>query len=139
MKILMAVALSLALGFASAQTNSTVDESALLISTVQHMSASDIDPVLPHGSFEEWLRLQVGKDAKIAWAVRTGEGHGLPWVEADISTGNRPGVVIMIACGEPDVETYRKPRFKSLQLVRKDEFAEWPHLHDLSTAMRRAR
>ena len=139
MKILTAIALCLALGSASARTNSAVDDSMFLISTVQHLSVSDLDPALPHTSLKEWLRLQVGKDAKIAWAVRTGEGHDLPWVEADISTESRPGIVVMIACGQPDVGTHRKPKFKSLQLVRKDEFAEWPHLHDLSTAMRRAR
>lgn len=138
MKILTAVALCLALGSASARTTSAADEAMLLISTVQHLSASDLDPVLPHTSLEEWLRVQVGKDARIVWAVRTGEGHELPWVEADISTGSRPGIVIMIACGQPDAGTHRKPKFKSLQLVRKDEFAEWPHLHDLPAAMKEA-
>lgn len=141
MKTLTLAALSFALSFglAFAQENPTLDESALLISRVQHMPASELDSTLPHTPFERWLRLQIGNDAKVAWVIRTGEGHGLPWVEADISVGNRPGIVIMVACGRHNKETKVRPTFRSLELLRQGELREWPHLHDLPTAMRKAR
>ena len=90
-------------------------------------------------SFEEWIRSQIGSDAKVNWAVRTGEAGDLPWVEADISVGNQPGVVIMIACGRKANGTHAQPRFKSLELLRQNELAQWSHLRDLPLAMRKAR
>jgi hypothetical protein len=85
------------------------------------------------------MRDQIGNDAKINWAVRTGNGDDFPWVEADISVGNQPGIVIMIACGKRHGGTNRQPRFKSLELVRQGESVEWTHLHDLPVAMMKAR
>jgi hypothetical protein len=85
------------------------------------------------------MRDQIGNDAKINWAVRTGNGDDFPWVEADISVGNQPGIVIMIACGKRHGGTYRQPRFKSLELLRQGESVEWTHLHDLPVAMMKAR
>jgi hypothetical protein len=67
------------------------------------------------------------------------EERGLPWVEAGISVGNRPGIIIMIPCRRHNEETKVRPMFRSLELVRQSQFAEWPHLHDLPTAMRKAR
>lgn len=95
--------------------------------------ASQLESVLPQMAFEKWLRVQVGPDAAIGWVVRTGDGHGLPWVEADVSIQGRPGIAIMIAAGTP------KPTFRSLGLVRADDFAEWRRLRDLPEAMRKAR
>ena len=147
MKSLASVALLFALAcvFTPSQTTASAREAAAeedadkLISVVKQTPASQLDPALPNTTFEEWLVKQVGKDSTIAWVVRTGEGHGLPWVEADISVEGRPAIVIMIAGGRPDSGADAKSRFLSLQLVRKNEFAEWPHLHDLSAAMKRAR
>lgn len=123
----------------SAQTTLTDDDVIKLISLVKLTPASQLDPVLPHLTFGRWLRLQVGRDAGIAWAVRTADGHGLPWVEADISAQGRPGIVIMIACGTSDGRTASKPTFHSLQLVRADDYADWPRLRDLPAALQRAR
>lgn len=146
MKPLVSVALFVALTcvFSPSQTtlpqsDGTEQDTAKLISIVKQTPASQLDSALPNMTFEDWLTKRVGKDSTIAWVVRTGEGHGHPWVEADISIEGRPAIVIMIACGRPDTGTDTKPTFLSLQLVRKNEFAEWPHLHDLRAAMERAR
>jgi hypothetical protein len=124
---------------AFAREDAAEGDAAKLISVVKQTPASQLDPALPHTAFEEWLARQVGGDSTTAWVVRTGEGRGLPWVEADISVEGRPAVVIMIAGGKPDSGADAKVRFLSLQLVRKNEFAEWHHLHDLHVAMTRAR
>jgi hypothetical protein len=117
----------------------TEHDTAKLISIVKQTPASQLDSALPSTTFEEWLAKQAGQDSAIGWVVRTGEGHDLPWVEADISVEGHPATVIMIACGKPDSGADAKPRFRSLELVRKNEFAEWSHLHDLPAAMRRAK
>ena len=124
---------------ASVRDATAEEDAAKLISIVKQTPASELDSALSNTTFEEWLAKQVGKDSAIGWVVRTGEGHGLPWVEADISVEGRPALVIMIACGRPDSGADAKPRFLSLQLLRKNELAEWPHLHDLPAAMKRAR
>jgi hypothetical protein len=116
----------------SAQPTSTDQDAAKLITRVKQTSASQFDSALPHMEFEKWLRGQVGTDAVINWVLRTGDGHDLPWVEADVSIHGRPGIVIMIE-GAPE------PKFRSLQLVRADEFAEWPRLSALPRAVRKAR
>jgi hypothetical protein len=122
------------------QTALTDSNGAALISRVKQTPASQLDSKLPNVKLEEWLLDQVGTDARVNWVVRTGEeGSGLPWVETDISVEGRPGIVIFIACGKPGGEHGSAPMFKSLQLVRKGEFAEWPHLHDLRAAMKRVR
>jgi hypothetical protein len=116
------------------------DGPTILIPKVQRTLASELDPTLPRVSLEEWMRDQIGNNATINWAVRTGKWEDdFPWVEADISVGNRPGIVIMIACGKRHGGTNPRPRFKSLELLRRGEFAEWPHLHDLPVAMRKVR
>lgn len=134
--VVLCIALSLA--FALAQTNLPAEDAAL-IPVVKQMPASQLDSALPQMTFEKWLQLHVGKDATIAWVVRTGDGHGLPWVEADVSVQEHPAIVIMIACGKPDGGIGTRARFRSLQLVRKSEFLEWSHLRDLPAAMKRAR
>lgn len=122
----------------SAQATPTNDDDAKLISGVKLTLASQLDPVLPPVPLEKWLRLQVGRDATIGWAVRTGDGHGLPWIEADVSDQGRPGIVIMISCGASEGAIMR-PKFHSLELVRADEYAEWPRLRDLPAALQKAR
>lgn len=123
---------------ASGREVSAEEDAAKLIAVVKQTPASQLDPVLPNTTFEEWLGKQVGKGSTITWTVRTGEGHGLPWVEADISVEGRPAIVIMIAGGRPDSGADGNSRFLSLQLLRKNEFAEWSHLHDLPAAMKKA-
>ena len=132
---------ALTIGFASAQQDSTAknDPALLLIGKVQATPAAKLDSTLPQVSLQEWLSQQIGADATVAWVVRTGMGDDLPWVEADISVGNRPAIVIMIACGRHNWVTRSRPMFKSLLLYRQGEFVEWPHLHDLPVAMRQAR
>jgi hypothetical protein len=126
--------------FVMGQTALTDSDGAALITRVKQTPASQLDSKLPNVKFEEWLLGQVGTDARVAWVLKTGEeGYGFPWVETDISVEGRPGIVILIACGKTDGEHGSAPMFKSLQLVRKGEFAEWPHLHDLRAAMKRAR
>jgi hypothetical protein len=144
-KPLTSVALFVALAgvFSLSQTTSpgldgTDPDTAKLMSIVKQTPASQLGSALPKVAFEQWLAQQVGKHSAIAWVLRTGQGHDLPWVEADISIERRPALVIMIACGGTDTGADTKPRFQSLQLVRKNEFAEWPHLHDLRAAMKRA-
>ena len=138
--ISIATCLTLILGFAFAQQGSSVkDDLALLIADVQATPAAKLDSTLPQVSLQEWIGQQIGADATVAWVVRTGDGHDLPWVEADISVGNRPAIVIMIACRRHTWVTRSRPMFKSLLLFRQGEFAEWPHLHDLPVAMRQAR
>ncbi len=83
-------------------------------------------------AFEKWLRVQVGTDATINWVLRTGDGHHLSLIEADVSIQGRPGIVIMIE-GTPE------PTFHSLQLVRANGIAEWPRLSALPKAVRKAR
>lgn len=122
----------------SAQATPANDDVAKLISGVKLTLASQLDPALPPVTFEKWLRLQVGRDATIGWAVRTGDGHGLPWVEADVSEQGRPGIVIMISCGASEGAIMR-PKFLSLALVRADQYAEWPRLRDLPAALQKAR
>ena len=142
MKTLTCVAIwaAFTLGFASAQQTSTVkDEPAGLIAEVQGTPASTFDSNLLRIPFEEWVRRQIGKDASVAWVVRSGAGDDLPYVEADVSVGDQPGIVIMIACGNRNEKSRARPIFKSLELVRQGEFAEWRHLHDLPVAMRKAR
>jgi hypothetical protein len=93
-------------------------------------------------TFEKWLLLQVGRDAAIVWATRTGNepGQGFPWVEADVSIQGHPGIVIMIANGTSGGLIMTKPKFHSLELLRAgDESVEWRHLHDLPAALERAR
>ena len=139
-KALFSVALwiALSLAFTLAQTNPPAEDAAL-IPVVKQMPASQLDSALPQIRFEKWLQLYVGKDARIAWLVRTGDGHGLPWVEADVSVQQRPAIVIMIACGKRDGGIGARPRFRSLQLVRKNEFVEWCHLRDLPAAMKKVK
>jgi len=128
--------------FAPSQTtllerDAAEQDAAKLISIVKQTPASQLDSTLPNMTFEGWLGRQVGKDSTITWAVRTGDGHGLPWVEANVSIQGRPGIVIEIATGRPNgIPT--KPRFQSLLLMRA-EIAEWPRLRDLPTAMTKAR
>lgn len=139
--ISIAACLTLILGSALAQQGSSVknDPALLLIAKVQATPAAKLESTLPQVSLQEWLGQQIGADATVAWVVRTGEGHDLPWVEADISVGNQPAIVIMIACGRHNWVTRSRPMFKSLLLFRQGEFVEWPHLHDLPVAMRQAR
>jgi hypothetical protein len=101
---------------ASVREATAEEDAAKLISIVKQTPASELDSALSNTTFEEWLAKQVGKDSAIGWVVRTGEGHGLPWVEADISVEGRPALVIMIACGRPDSGADAKPRFLSLGL-----------------------
>ena len=110
---------------------------AKLISIVKQTPASQLDSTLPNIAFKEWLGKQVGKDSTINWCVSTGVGHGLPWVEADVSIQGRPGIVIVIANGRAN-GTPTKPRFRSLQLMRA-EIVEWPNLRDLRTAITKAK
>ena len=139
--VTMCFALALgSLGYASAQNGrASDDDPTILISKVQKTLASKLDSTLPSVSLGEWMRDQVGNDAKINWVVRTGTGADFPWVEADISVGNQPGIVILIACGKRHGGTNQQPRFKSLELLRQGESAEWTHLHDLPVAMMKAR
>jgi hypothetical protein len=139
--ISLALCVLLSSALASAQPALSDDDIAKLISNVKRTAASQLDPVLPPVTFEKWLRLQVGRDAAIAWAVRGAgdSGHSVPRVEADISEQGRPGIVILIACGTSDAGTTTKPKFSSMQLVRADDYADWPHLRDLPAALRRAR
>jgi hypothetical protein len=134
----IALAFTLSVAVTLAQTNPPADD-VELISAVKRTRASQLDSTLPQITFEEWLQPYLEKDAAIAWVVRTGDGHGLPWVEADVSVQDRPAIVIMIACGKPDGGIRAKPRFRSLQLVGKNEFVDWSHLRDLPAAMKRAR
>lgn len=125
----------------SAQTTLTNDDVVRLISRVKLTPASQLDPALPPVTFEKWLRLQVGRDAGLGWAVGTVNvpGHDLKWVEAAVTDRGLPGIVIRIACGPSEGGAATKPKFHSLQLVRADEYAEWPRLRDLPVALRRAR
>jgi hypothetical protein len=116
----------------SAQTTLTNQDATQLVARVKQTPASQLDSALPHMAFEKWLWIQIGADATVNWAVRTGDGHGLPWVEADISIQGRPGIVIMIQ-GTPE------PTFRSLQLMRASDAAEWPRLGALPKAVRKAR
>jgi hypothetical protein len=138
-KVLVSVVLciALSLAFALAQTNLPAEDAAL-IPVVKQMPASQLDSALPQMTFEKWLQIHVGKDGTIAWVVRAGDGHGLPWVEADVSVQEHPAIVIMIA-SKPHGGIGTRARFRSLQLVRKSEFLEWSHLRDLPAAMKRAR
>jgi hypothetical protein len=136
------ICFALALGFASALEGATPageDDPAILIPRVQNTIAAKLDSALPQVSFEEWIRQQIGNDATVNWAARSGKGHDLPWVEADISVGDRPGIIIMIACGKRGGGTCTQPRFMSLELLRGGDSSEWPHLRDLPAAMRKAR
>jgi hypothetical protein len=105
----------------------------------QRAPASTLDSSLPRIPFEEWVRRQIGGDASVAWVLRSGAGDDFPYVEADVSVGNQPGIVIMIACGNRNEESKARPTFKSLELVRQGEFAKWRHLRDLPVAMRKTR
>lgn len=143
MKVLTSLVLCLTLSslFTSAQTPLTDDDVAGLIFHVKQTPASQLDSALPPMTFEKWLLLQVGRDAAIGWAVRTGVDRslGLPWVEADVSIQGRPGIVIMIANRTSERGIASKPMFHSLELVRAGEYAEWPRLRDLPAALKRAR
>jgi hypothetical protein len=136
------ICFALALCFVSAQEGSTVaveDDPTVLIAKVQKTIAAKLDSTLPSVSCEEWIRQQIGNDATVNWAVRSGKGHDLPWVEADISVEDRPGIVIMIACGKRAGGTCTQLRFMSLELLRDRDSDEWPRLRDLPVAMRKAR
>jgi hypothetical protein len=137
----LALCLTLSSVFASAQMVLTDDDAAKLISHVKRTPASQLDSALPPMTFEKWLLLQAGRDAAIDWVVRSAveQGLGLPYVEADVSIQGRPGIVLMIANGTSDGGIASKPIFHSLQLVRADEYAEWPRLRDLPAALKRAR
>lgn len=141
MKTLKILALCLAFGrlVVLGQVGLDVDDGAALIVRVKQTPASEFDSKLPHVKFEEWLLYQIGIDATAAWAVRTGEGHGLPWVEADISIDGSPAIVILVDNGKADGKLGAAPRFKSLQLLRKGQSTEWRHLHDLPQAIRSVR
>ena len=115
------------------------DDPTVLIPSVQRTMAARLDSTLPPVSFEEWIRHQIGNYATVHWVVQSGTGHDLPWVEADISVGGQPGIVIMIACGKRGGGTCTQPRFMSLELLRGGDSSEWPHLRDLPAAMRKAR
>jgi hypothetical protein len=131
---LTAVMLCLALCpvLVSAQTTISNDDAAKLISRVKQTPASQLDSALPQMTFEKWVVSQVGKDAAINWAVRNADGQRVPWVEADVLLQGRPGIVIMIA-GTPE------PTFRSLELVRAGDAAEWSRLRELPEAVRRAK
>ena len=117
----------------SAQTTLSDDDAAKLISRVKLTPASQLDSALPaRMTFEKWIISQVGKNAVINWAVRHADGQRVPWVEADVSLQGRPGIVIMIA-GTPE------PTFRSMELVRADDTAEWSRLQELPEAIRRAK
>lgn len=129
-----AVALCLALCSVPVTSQTTIsnDDAAKLISRVKQTPASQLDSTLPQMTFEKWVVSQVGKDAAVNWVVRNADGQRVPWVEADVSLQGRPGIVIMIA-GTPE------PTFRSLELVRAGDDAEWPHLRELAEAVRRAK
>ena len=61
---------------ASAQQASTLkNEPAALIAEVQGTPASKLDSNRPRIPLEEWVRRQIGSDASVAWAVRSGAGE----------------------------------------------------------------
>jgi len=138
---LLAACLALDSTLVVAQMGQTNDDVVALISRVKATPASQIDPTLPPVALEKWLGAQAGPDAAIGWAVRSADdpGHGLPWVEADISLRGRLALVIMIATGTSRGGTATKPTFRSLQLIQAGDITEWPRLRDFPTAFKRAR
>jgi len=116
----------------SAQTTISNNDAAKLISRVKQTPASQLDSALPQMTFEKWVVSQVGKDAAIDWAVRNADGQRAPLIEADVSFQGRPGIVIMIA-------GTLEPTFRSLELVRAGDAAEWSRLRELPEAVRRAK
>ncbi len=118
--------------FVSAQTTTRDAEAAELVSRIKQTPASRLDSALPHMTFEKWVVSQVGKDASISWVVRNADAQRPSWIEVDVSYQGRPGIVIMIA-GTPE------PKFRSLELVRADDTAEWPRLRELPEAVTSAK
>ena len=142
MKTLAPIVICFAISIGGAygqQGPAVTGDPSVLIVEVQRTLASNLDSTLPPIALEEWIRGQIGSNANIVWVVRTGKREDFPWVEADISVGSQPEIVIVIACGKHNGAIKARPVFRSLQLVRQGEFAEWPHLHDLPVAMRKAR
>lgn len=140
-RMLIALGLTISSVLAIAQTKTEDDPIDFLVSRVKQTPASQLDPALPGMTLEKWLRLRAGRDAEIAWAVRTAvrTGQGFPWVEADVSIQGHPGIVIMIANGTAEGGIAAKPTLHSLPLVQADRYAEWSRLRDLPLALKKAR
>jgi hypothetical protein len=136
---LFVVCLTLGSAFVFGQLGRASEDVVELVSRVKDTPASQIDPALPPVALEKWLASQAGADAAIAWVLRTadGQGHGISLVEADVSLHGRPLLVIMIAAGAAQAGT--RPTFRSLQLIRAGDYAEWHRLRDFRAALKRAR
>ena len=140
MKRQVGLGLALFLGsiLLAAQASLSDDATSQLIDRVKQTPAWQLDSALPKMPFEQWLQHEAGYDATVAWVVRTSDDFrkSTPWVEADVSLHGRAGIVIMIS-SEPS-GGLTKAKFRSLELVRAHEHAEWNHLRDLPEALKKA-
>ena len=138
-QVWLGLALFLSSILVSAQTRFSDEATSRLIDRVKQTPASQLDSTLPTMPFERWLQHEAGDDATVAWVVRTSDDSrkSTPSVEADVLLHGRPGIVIMIS-NEPFRGGLTRAKFRSLELVRAHEHAEWNHLRDLPEARKRA-
>jgi hypothetical protein len=122
-----------------AQDDPSKTRDAKLIRRVQAIPVSQLDPVLPPVSFEKWLHIEAGADAKFHWEVndcgeRTGtaadRGRDFPvCVEAQADMKDRRTIMTRIAVGTFKKGASGKP---TLYLARLATQSTTIYLHQLS-------
>ena len=118
----------------SAQTLSDAEVTDL-IEKAQSISARQLDPLLPREPFAEWLRLQMPRDARFGWAVRTATTgnpsevtHTTPSVKVDVSVDGHPLVTIYLICNAA-------PTVHSILVIKGRDVTEVSRLRDVRAAL----
>ena len=68
-RLLVAICLAASSICVHAQTSTTKERDAKLVSHVKQLPVSELDPLLPVLTFEKWLNIEAGADAKFRWGV----------------------------------------------------------------------
>jgi len=129
----------------SAQATPTNARDSKLIARVKQVQVSQLDRNLPPISFEKWLQVEAGADAKFHWEVndcgeQTGtapdRGRDFPvCVEADAAMKDGRSIVIMIAVGSSKKSPAGKPALYFAQLITPHETINVRELSDFPAAL----
>ncbi len=113
------------------------EEVVRLITAVQQMPTSRLDPALPTIPLQQWLRLELPKNSIVRWAVhsdpdsRIVRQRHLPWVEASVPLHGRPLGTLLVSMGGIS------PAVEQIFFDRNGEFVDIKRLRDFPPQLKK--
>lgn len=144
MKTLLLVMCLVASSTWSQAGTGTNKRDAKLLSQVKQLPVSELDPLLPQLTFEKWLNIEAGADARLWWAVTncaeqpgsTPEQRDLPLcVEVDAQMKDGRAITISIEVGTQHQPSTTKAKVVASRLITPGETVPIPRLSDLPLAL----